>query len=97
MTQASTPTRPLLDIQAVKRAYSLVEWVAGNSRRTAATIRAKHLAGTLPIPSGAGIRSFSVSVQRQRFRCFGCGVHGDVVISCGCTSNLGRHRRRARG
>ena len=94
MTQASLPTRPLLDIQAVKRAYKPVEVVetAGVRLRRSGP---NTLLGLCPFHQE---RELKLRLRpATALPLLGCGVHGDVVISCGCTSNLGRHRRRARG
>lgn len=65
------------DIEALKTAYPLVDVVdrAGVQLRRCG---ARSFQGLCPFHADRN-PSFTVDIERQRFRCFGCGAHGDVL------------------
>ena len=42
----------------------------------------RSLRGACPIHGGSNPSAFAVNVEHQKFRCFGCGAHGDVIDLC---------------
>src|SRR3954447_20306665 len=70
-------TRTTVDIRAVKLAYPIEEVVERAGVRLRRSGAASFL-GLCPFHEERNA-SFTVHAHRQRFRCFGCGVHGDVL------------------
>jgi DNA primase len=73
----TTVTRTPVDIRAVKLAYPIEEVVERAGVRLRRSGAASFL-GLCPFHEERN-PSFTVRAHRQRFRCFGCGVRGDVL------------------
>jgi DNA primase len=73
----TTVTRTPIDIRAVKLAYPIEEVVERAGVRLRRSGAASFL-GLCPFHEERNA-SFTVYAHRQRFRCFGCGLHGDVL------------------
>ena len=65
--------------EVLKEAVPLEEYA---SSLTELRFNGKALRGPCPIHNGSNPSAFAVNVEHQRFRCFGCGAHGDVIDLC---------------